>query len=73
MTLIAIFGIEDPLREQVPGAVARCQRAGIRVVMVTGDHKGTAISIAEMWHFAGKLDAQPSNAKSTRKSIETEK
>ena len=46
MTLIAIFGIEDPLREQVPGAVARCQRAGIRVVMVTGDHKGTAISIA---------------------------
>merc|ERR1711871_205728 len=46
MTLVAIFGIEDPLREQVPGAVARCQRAGIRVVMVTGDHKGTAISIA---------------------------
>jgi len=47
MTLIAIFGIEDPLREQVPGAVARCQTAGIRVIMVTGDHKGTAVSIAK--------------------------
>ena len=46
MTLVAIFGIEDPLRKQVPGAVARCQNAGIRVVMVTGDHKGTAVSIA---------------------------
>jgi P-type Ca2+ transporter type 2C len=46
MTLIAVFGIEDPLRTQVPGAVQRCQTAGIRVIMVTGDHKGTAVSIA---------------------------
>lgn len=37
MTLIALVGIRDPLRPEVPGAVATCQRAGITVRMVTGD------------------------------------
>lgn len=46
MTLLAIFGLQDPLREGVVEAVAQCQGAGIRVVMVTGDHKDTAAHIA---------------------------
>jgi len=36
----------DPLRASVPEAVAQCRQAGIRVVMVTGDHPGTALNIA---------------------------
>ncbi|HEX5091191.1 MAG TPA: HAD-IC family P-type ATPase, partial [Burkholderiales bacterium] len=38
--------LADPLRGSVPEAVAQCRRAGIRVVMVTGDFPGTALHIA---------------------------
>jgi magnesium-transporting ATPase (P-type) len=39
-------GLEDPLRPEVPEAVESCRRAGIRVIMVTGDHPATARTIA---------------------------
>ena len=38
--------LTDPLRASVPEAVAQCRRAGIRVVMITGDFPGTALHIA---------------------------
>ena len=41
-----LFGIIDPARPEVAEAVERCNSAGIRVVMVTGDHKQTAAAIA---------------------------
>lgn len=37
MTLLAVVGIKDPLRPEVPAAIARCKSAGITVRMVTGD------------------------------------
>lgn len=46
MTLIAITGIEDPLRPGVTEAVAKCHRAGVTVKMCTGDNVLTARSIA---------------------------
>lgn len=46
MTLIAITGIEDPVREGVREAVAKCHRAGVAVKMCTGDNALTARSIA---------------------------
>jgi len=39
--------LSDPLREEVPHALERCHMAGIRVVLVTGDHPDTARAIAE--------------------------
>ena len=36
LTLIAILALQDPLREEVPDAIAQCQRAGITVRMLTG-------------------------------------
>merc|ERR1712054_643923 len=47
LTMIGIVAIEDPLRPEVPGAIARCYKAGIDVRMVTGDNLNTAISIAK--------------------------
>ncbi len=37
--------IHDPLRVEVPDAIQQCHKAGIRVIMMTGDHKSTAKSI----------------------------
>ena len=45
--LIAIAGIKDIIREEVPAAVRQCNYAGVRVRMVTGDNKITAIAIAK--------------------------
>ncbi len=44
--LLGLLGIEDPLRESVPSAIADASRAGIRTIMMTGDHPETARNIA---------------------------
>uniref|UniRef100_A0A7N5ZW64 Calcium-transporting ATPase n=1 Tax=Anabas testudineus TaxID=64144 RepID=A0A7N5ZW64_ANATE len=46
LTCIAVVGIEDPVRTEVPEAISKCQRAGITVRMVTGDNINTARAIA---------------------------
>lgn len=43
---LGLVALQDPLRPDVPEAVAACQAAGIRVVMMTGDHPATAAAIA---------------------------
>ena len=45
-TLRGLVAFEDPLRASVPEAVAQAHRAGIAVVMITGDHPATALAIA---------------------------
>jgi len=46
MVLAGLIGLEDPPRAEVPEAIARCVAAGIRIIMVTGDHPRTALAIA---------------------------
>ena len=44
---LGLVGLEDPIRPTVPATIQECYRAGIRVIMITGDHPATAQSIAK--------------------------
>jgi calcium-translocating P-type ATPase len=44
--LVGFVALEDPVRPEVPAAIAACHGAGIRVTMVTGDHPRTALAVA---------------------------
>jgi len=45
--MVGLLGFADPIRPEVPAAIASCHRAGVRVVMITGDYPETAIKIAQ--------------------------
>ena len=46
LRLVGLVALADPLRADIPAAVAECRRAGVRVMMITGDHPETAQAIA---------------------------
>merc|ERR1719424_1677416 len=48
LTFVGLISLIDPPREAVPPSVLQCRRAGVKVVMVTGDHPKTAAAIARM-------------------------
>ncbi len=47
MVFVGLAGMIDPPREEVKGAIQLCERAGIKSVMITGDHKITAMAVAK--------------------------
>ena len=57
LTLAGFLGIEDPIRTEVPAALAQCHTAGIDVILITGDHPDTALHVAMR---CGLVDSQAS-------------
>jgi len=58
LTFVSLFGMQDILRPEVAGAMERATAAGIKVVMITGDHKLTAQAIAKeagIWKEGDKV------------------
>lgn len=53
LVFLGLLGLHDPPRKDVQNAIAQCHEAGIRVVMVTGDHGVTARSIAKATGIVG--------------------
>ncbi|VAW94535.1 Cation-transporting ATPase, E1-E2 family [hydrothermal vent metagenome] len=56
LTLLGLFGLIDPPREEAIKAVQTCDKAGIRVKMITGDHAATARAIARQLNLVNTLD-----------------
>ena len=56
LVFLGMVGIKDPARPEVPTAILRCQKAGIRVIMITGDSHDTAAAIAKDVNIFGDSD-----------------
>jgi len=57
-TFLGIVGMIDPPRDEVKDAISTCKRAGINVVMVTGDHKLTAVAAAKELNLLGENEEE---------------
>ncbi|MCR2822293.1 cation-translocating P-type ATPase [Lederbergia panacisoli] len=55
LTFLGIVGMIDPPREEVKASIAECKDAGIRTVMITGDHQNTALAIAQDLGIASSI------------------
>jgi len=58
LTVIGIFGLQDPLREEIIESVKKCHNAGINIRMVTGDNLNTAKAIAIEAGLVGVEEAE---------------
>lgn len=56
LTIMGLVAFIDPVREEVKASINECKKAGIKVVMITGDHPLTALAIAKELSLASSLD-----------------
>ncbi len=64
LTLVGLVGIKDPARPEVADSIRKCTEAGIRIIMITGDARDTAVAIAKEINIFSEdnVDGQPLKA-----------
>ncbi|MCC6531824.1 MAG: cation-transporting P-type ATPase [Burkholderiales bacterium] len=72
LVLVGLVGLEDPPRAEVTQAVATCRQAGIRVIMITGDHPHTARAIARQTGLARTRDPRVITGEELRRLSDAE-
>jgi len=72
MVLVGLTGLEDPPRQGVPEAVAKCREAGIRVIMCTGDHPRTATAIGREIGLIRSIDPTVITGEALRRMSNTQ-
>ncbi|MDP3918336.1 MAG: HAD-IC family P-type ATPase, partial [Nanoarchaeota archaeon] len=75
LIFLGLTGIMDPPREEVHKSITLCKQAGIRIIMITGDHKITAEAVAKQVGIVGKsingLDLDKLSDKQLQKTVKT--
>lgn len=72
LIFLGLAGFIDPARPDVKGSIEDCRKAGIKVVMVTGDHPGTANAIAKEVGLAGEKEIVTVHGKDLRENMDDE-
>ena len=67
-----LVGLEDPPRPEVPAAIEQCRQAGIKVIMVTGDHPRTALAVARNIGLVRSPNARVMSGEQLRRLSDTE-
>ena len=73
LTFLGLYAAIDPPRSAVPGAVDKCKSAGIKVIMVTGDHPDTARAIARQVGIIWGDTEQEVQERNARQKLKSEK
>jgi sodium/potassium-transporting ATPase subunit alpha len=73
LTLAGFIGVADPIRPEVPAALAKCHSAGISVLMITGDHPDTALAVAGQCGIIGAASSATAVLTGDRLEIMTER
>lgn len=70
LCFVGLVGMIDPVRDEVKSAIEECRSAGIRPIMITGDHKDTAVAIARELHIIENADEAMTGAELSELSEE---
>ncbi len=62
LTFLGLVAMMDPPHREVPEAIAKCRQAGVRTIMITGDHPLTALAVARKIGLVPNLTSGPSTA-----------
>ena len=72
LILSGLVGLEDPPRAEVPDAIRRCREAGIKVIMITGDHPSTAVAIGREIGLIGSAEPVVYRGENLRRVSDTQ-
>lgn len=70
LTMIGLIGIKDPVRDDAKESINSCRKAGIRVIMITGDSKDTAVAVGKELGLFKENDSNNKSETATKKAFD---